>query len=50
MYGDMRVGAVVAAQHILHLGGFVVGLAQGEVAVHEQMELDGIVVADAACV
>ena len=46
--GDVGVGAVVVAQEVFYLGGFVVGLVEGYLAVHEDVELDGVVVADAA--
>ena len=48
MHDDVRPVAVVLSEQILHLRGPVVSLMQGDVAVHEDVELDGIVVTDAS--
>ena len=45
----MGVVAIVLAQQVFHFGGFVVSLAQGDVAIHQDMQFDGIVIANAAC-
>ena len=46
--GDVGVGAVVGAEEVFNLGGFVVGFVEGDGAVHQDVEFDGVVVADAA--
>ena len=46
--GDVGVGAVVGAEEVFNLGGFVVGFVEGDGAVHQDVEFDGVVVADTA--
>ena len=48
MHRDVRLVAIVLTQQVLHLRCFVVGLTQGDVTIHEDVQFDGIVIADAA--
>ena len=45
--GDVGVGAVVGAEEVFNLGGFVVGFVEGDGAVHQDVEFDGTVAHDA---
>ena len=47
MHDDVGFSAVVFLEQFLHFRSFVVSLAQGDVAVHEDVQLDGVVIADA---
>ena len=49
MYGYVGFLAIVVAQQILHLRGLIVGLAQTDVAVHQDMQFDGIVITYPSC-
>ena len=45
MNHHMGVVAVLLPQQILHFGGLVVGFPQGDVTIHQDMHLDGIMIA-----
>ena len=45
MHGNVGFLAIVVSQQILHLRGLVVSLAQADVAIHQDMQFDGIVIA-----
>ena len=45
MHSHMGFLAIVVSQQILHFRGFVVGLAQTDVAIHHDVQFDGIVIA-----
>ena len=49
MYGHVCFRAIMLSQNLFNLGGLVVGLTQGDVARHQDVELDGIMAADAPC-
>ena len=49
MHHYVRLFSVVLPQQFLHSGSLVVRHTKRDVAVHEYVKLDGIVVADASC-
>ena len=49
MYCYVRFLSVVISQNVLHFGRLVMRLAKGDVAVHQYVQLYGVVVAQSAC-
>ena len=48
MYGHMGLLAIVVTQQVLHFRGLIVSLAQTDIAIHQNMQFDGIVIANPA--
>ena len=49
MYGYVGFLAIVVAQQILHLRGLVMGLAQTDIAIHQDMQFNGIMITYPSC-
>lgn len=49
MYGHVCLRAIMLSQNLFNLGGLVVGLTQGDVTRHQDVELDGIMTTDTPC-
>ena len=47
MHRHVGISPIMLAQQLLYLRGFVVSLVERDVAIHQDVEFDGVVIADA---